>query len=93
VAALPTVIALPHLGADATAGAKTPLAAALAAAYTPAAALAYMVFVLLYTPCIATVGALAQEYGRRVAWITVVYQLVTAWAAAFVVYQVASRLL
>ena len=93
VAALPTVIALPHLGADAGAEAKSPLAAALARAYTPAAGLAYLVFVLLYTPCIATVGALAQEYGRRIAWITVAYQLATAWVAAFVVYQIASRLL
>ncbi|WP_309572268.1 ferrous iron transport protein B [Deinococcus sp.] len=93
VAALPTVIALPHLGADAGADVKSPLAAALARAYTPAAGLAYLVFVLLYTPCIATVGALAQEYGRRIAWITVAYQLATAWVAAFVVYQIASRLL
>ncbi|GHF49172.1 ferrous iron transport protein B [Deinococcus metalli] len=93
VAALPTVIALPQLGTDTTADAQSPLAAALARAFTPAAGLAYLVFVLLYTPCIATVGAMAQEYGRRVAWTTVAYQLATAWVAAFVVYQVASRLL
>ncbi|PNY83050.1 ferrous iron transport protein B [Deinococcus koreensis] len=91
--AIPTVIALPSLGTDTTADAKTPLASALAQAFTPASGLAYLVFVLLYTPCIATVGALAQEYGRRVAWITVAYQLVTAWVAAFVVYQLALRLL
>ncbi|ABF45196.1 ferrous iron transport protein B, GTPase [Deinococcus geothermalis DSM 11300] len=93
VSAIPTVLALPHLGADTSAEAKTPLAAALARAFTPASALAYLVFVLLYTPCIATVGALAQEHGRRVAWTTVAYQLTTAWVAGFLVYQLAVRLL
>ncbi|GAA5531823.1 ferrous iron transport protein B [Deinococcus aluminii] len=93
VSAIPTVLALPSLGADTSTDAKTPLAAALARAFTPASALAYLVFVLLYTPCIATVGALAQEHGRRVAWVTVAYQLATAWIAAFLVYQIAQRLL
>ena len=93
VEAVPTVIALPRLGTDTTSAIKTPLASALAQAFTPASGLAYLVFVLLYTPCIATVGALAQEYGRRVAWITVAYQLATAWVAAFVVYQIAQRLM
>ncbi|WP_019585420.1 ferrous iron transport protein B [Deinococcus apachensis] len=93
VLALPTVLALPSLGADTSADAQTPLAAALARAFSPAGALAYLVFVLLYTPCIATVGALAQEHGRRVAWTTVAYQLATAWVMGFLVYQIASRLL
>ncbi|MBB6017968.1 ferrous iron transport protein B [Deinococcus radiopugnans] len=93
VSALPTVLALPSLSADAGAETKTPLAAALATAFTPASALAYLVFVLLYTPCIATVGAMAQEHGRRLAWATVGWQMLTAWVVAFAVYQVAVRLL
>lgn len=91
--ALPTVVALPSLGADTSADVKSPLASALAQAFTPASGLAYLVFVLLYTPCIVTVGAIAQEHGRKVAWITVAYQLVTAWALAFLTYQVARALL
>lgn len=87
--AIPTIIALPHLGTDTTADQKSPLAAALAKAFTPASGLAYLVFVLLYTPCIVTVGAIAQEHGRRIAWITVAYQLTAAWITAFVVYQLA----
>ncbi len=93
LAAVPTVIALPHLGTDTTADTQTPLALALAKSFTPAGALAYLVFVLLYTPCIATVGALAGEHGRRFAWVTVAWQMATAWAVAFLVYQVAVRLL
>lgn len=93
VSAIPTIIALPHLGADPGADAKTPLAAALAKAFTPAAGLAYLVFVLLYTPCIATVGALAQEHGRRVAWTTVAWQLAVAWLMGLIVYQLAVRVM
>ncbi len=93
VSALPTVLALPSLGADTSADTQTPLAAALARAFTPASALSYLVFVLLYTPCIATVGAMAQEHGRRLAWATVAWQLATAWIVAFAVYQIAVRVL
>ncbi len=89
VQAIPTVLALPSLGADATQDAKSPLAAALARAFSPAAGLAYLVFVLLYTPCIATVGAIQAEHGRRIAWVTVGYQMATAWVAGLIVYQVA----
>lgn len=93
VSAIPTILALPSLNADATGDLNTPLAAALARAFTPASGLSYLVFVLLYTPCIATVGALAQEHGRRFAWTTVTYQLATAWIAAFLVYQLARAVL
>lgn len=93
VSAIPTILALPSLNADATGDLNTPLATALARAFTPASGLSYLVFVLLYTPCIATVGALAQEHGRRFAWTTVAYQLATAWIAAFLVYQIARAVL
>ena len=89
VQAIPTVLALPSLGADATGKVRSPLAAALAKAFTPASGLAYLVFVLLYTPCIATVGAIQAEHGRRIAWITVAYQMATAWVAGLIVFQVA----
>ncbi|MDO4263200.1 MAG: ferrous iron transport protein B [Deinococcus sp.] len=89
VSALPTLAALPSLSAESSAEVGTPLAAALAQAFTPASGLAYLVFVLLYTPCVVTVGAIAQEHGRRVAWVTVAWQLAIAWAAAFVTYRAA----
>lgn len=92
VAALPTVVALPQLGADTAAEEKSPLAAALAQAFTPASGLSYLVFVLLYTPCIVTVGAIAQEHGRRIAWGTVAYQLAAAWVMALLVYRLALAL-
>ncbi|MEA2000716.1 MAG: nucleoside recognition domain-containing protein, partial [Actinomycetota bacterium] len=51
------------------------------------AALAFMVFVLLYTPCLAAVGAFRQEFGTRWMWVSVIGQSVIAWLGAFVVYQ------
>ena len=51
------------------------------------AALAFMVFVLLYTPCVATAGALRHEFGTRLMWLSVTGQLVIAWLGAFVVYR------
>lgn len=56
---------------------------------TTAGALGYLVFVLLYTPCVATVAAIKELVGGRWATIMVVYQLVAAYVLAVLVYQVA----
>lgn len=61
----------------------TPLQGALRAAVSPAGALAYLVFILLYTPCVATVSALRQVVGSRWAAFSVGYQLSLAYALAF----------
>ncbi|MFP4634257.1 MAG: ferrous iron transport protein B [Nitriliruptoraceae bacterium] len=52
-----------------------------------AAAVALMVFVLLYVPCFATVGALKQELGARWALLSVGLSLTVAWLAATTVFQ------
>jgi ferrous iron transport protein B len=52
-----------------------------------AAALAFLVFVLLYTPCMAAVGAIRQETGTRWMWMSIVGQTAVAWAFAVVVFQ------
>lgn len=58
---------------------------------TPASALAFLVFVLLYVPCIATVAAIKKESGsQRWAIFSVVYTTATAWLMAFIVYHIAS---
>lgn len=54
--------------------------------FTTANALAFMIFVLLYFPCIATVTTLRREIGRRWAAFTVVHSLLLAWVAAFLVF-------
>ncbi len=55
---------------------------------TPLAALAYMLFVLIYFPCIATLAAIKQESGSwKWALLAAAYTPVLAWCIAFVVYQ------
>lgn len=51
------------------------------------AALAFMVFVLLYTPCMVTVAAMRHELGGRWTLLSVVGQFVIAWLMALVVFQ------
>ena len=69
----------------------TRLQKALVKSVTPAGALAYMVFILLYFPCIATFVAIKNESGGwKWALVTAVYTIVLAWVAAFITFQVAS---
>ena len=66
---------------------QTRLAAALQTATTPAAALAYMVFALLYFPCMATIAAVRSESGRwRYALFAAAYTTVIAYLAAWGTY-------
>ena len=71
--------------------AETRLQRALVKSVTPAGALAYMVFILLYFPCIATFVAIKQEGGGwKWAILTAVYTIVLAWVAAFITFNLAS---
>ena len=71
--------------------AETRLQRALLKSVTPAGALAYMVFILLYFPCIATFVAIKQEGGGwKWAIFTAVYTIVLAWVAAFITFNLAS---
>ena len=68
----------------------TRLQKALLRSVTPAAALAYMVFILLYFPCIATFVAIKKESGGwKWAVFTAVYTIALAWVAAFVTFRIA----
>ena len=64
---------------------------ALTESVPPAGALAYMVFILLYFPCIATFVAIKNESGGwKWAIITAVYTILLAWVAAFITFRIAS---
>jgi ferrous iron transport protein B len=71
---------------------QTALQAALHDHFTPLQAVAFSVFVLLYTPCMATVGAIRHEFGSRWMWFSMVYMLSVAWIAAVLTYQAGSLL-
>ncbi len=60
---------------------------ALSAIFTPVAAASFLVFTLLYTPCVAAISAVRREMGSGKAAVAVVFlQTGVAWIASFVVY-------
>lgn len=62
----------------------------LGSLFTPLTALVFLVFSLLYTPCVAAVAAVKRELGRRWALIVVLRQCAIAWFAGWVVYLIGS---
>jgi len=58
--------------------------------FTPLTAFGFMVFSLLYVPCMAAVGAIKKEAGWNWAIFATVYTTTTAWVAAVLIYQVGS---
>jgi ferrous iron transport protein B len=58
--------------------------------FSPAAGYAYLLFVLIYFPCIAALGIAIQEMGRGYGWLLAVYLTVLAWAMAVLYYQFAT---
>jgi ferrous iron transport protein B len=65
----------------------TVLSLALREHFTPLSAAALLVFVLLYVPCVATLGAIKHEFGTSWAVLSAAYQTVVAWLMALLVYQ------
>ena len=61
--------------------------------FTPANSWSFMLFVLLYFPCVATVTTLRKEIGGKWAAFTVVNSLVMAWLAAFLAFRVLSLII
>lgn len=58
--------------------------------FSAASALSFMIFILLYCPCIATVTAIVKEtHSWKYGAFSVVYNTLVAWLVAFVAYQIA----
>ena len=70
------------------------LGSALTGVFTPVTAVSFLVFTLLYTPCVAAVATIRRELGSSLkAFGVVLLQCSVAWAAAFVAYHVGMLLL
>jgi len=65
----------------------TALSHALQEQFTSLSAMSMLVFVLLYVPCVATLGAIKHEFGTSWAVTSAVYQTAVAWIVAFMIYQ------
>jgi len=55
-----------------------------------AGAFAYLLFILLYIPCVSTMAAIRQEANNKLMWFSVVWSFVLAYAAAVFFYQLAT---
>ena len=60
------------------------------AGFTSLTAFSFLLFVLLYFPCVATIATLRREAGKGWAWFTVFHSLALAWLVSFLVYQIGS---
>lgn len=58
--------------------------------FTPIVSLAFMMFILIYFPCVAVIAAIRKEANWGWAIFTMVYTTALAWLVAFLVYQVGS---
>ncbi|MCI6353432.1 MAG: ferrous iron transport protein B [Firmicutes bacterium] len=68
--------------------------AAITSLFTTRSAISFLVFTLLYTPCIAAVATIRRELESRIKTVGVVLlQCVVAWLAAYIAYAVGGLLL
>ena len=67
------------------------LGTVLPSIFTGLSAVSFLVFTLLYTPCVASVATIKKELGSRVKTVGVVFmQCAVAYLAAFIVYSIGS---
>jgi len=72
---------------------ETAIGAALAASITPVSGLAFMAFVLIYVPCLATIGVIKQETGSwKWVGVTVLYELILAYIVGLMIVGVGSAM-
>lgn len=70
------------------------LSAMLNSIFTPLSAFSFLTFILLYMPCVAAFAATKRELGSmKYAVLTAVYQTLTAFVMATIVYQVGSLII
>ncbi|NEZ46947.1 ferrous iron transport protein B [Clostridium niameyense] len=69
------------------------LAVTLTNHFTPLSAYAFLVFVLLYTPCISVVATMKKEYGHKMAVFSTIYQVTLAWMVSFLVYNLGTLII
>ncbi|MFN3975889.1 MAG: ferrous iron transport protein B [Aquificaceae bacterium] len=68
------------------------LRSVIAKSLSPASALAFMVFLLLYTSCLGTVATMWREVGKRFALLFLAYSLLIGWFLGLLAYRIGSFL-
>jgi ferrous iron transport protein B len=67
---------------------QSALRGAIAGSMGPAAALSFMILMLLYNSCLAVASVMAKEIGRKESLAFLVYSFALGWGVAFVVYRI-----
>lgn len=68
------------------------LATMLPSFYSALAAYSFLVFVLLYVPCVSTIGAMKKEFGTKLTVFSFTFQCVLAWVCSFIVFSIGTLL-
>lgn len=58
--------------------------------FTPLVSIGFMLFILIYFPCVAVIAAIRKEANWKWAVFTMIYTTALAWLVAFAVYQIGS---
>lgn len=56
--------------------------------FTPLTSYVFLVFVLLYPPCISALGTMKKEYGNKMALFSLCYQIALAWIVSFIIFRI-----
>ncbi len=80
---VPTAFEVEEEGSDS-------LRSLIAQSISPASALAFMVFLLLYTSCLGTVAVMWREAGKGFALVFLAYSLLLGWLFGFFAYRIGS---
>lgn len=56
-------------------------------------AYSFLVFVLLYTPCVSVIGTMKKEYGTKTTLFSIAYQLTLAWIVSFIIFNIGSMII
>lgn len=91
--AVPGLIGLSFADAAAEAEENAGLASIIVKTTTPAAAFAYMIYVLLYMPCVGTIATLKNEFGWKWTAFSCIYSLIVAWILAVASYHIVGWIL
>ncbi|TYB31174.1 MAG: ferrous iron transport protein B [Candidatus Mcinerneyibacterium aminivorans] len=65
---------------------ETALTRKLRDEFTPLSAYSYMVYILLFIPCVVVMGAIYQEFGPRILMMSIGLTLVAPWIVSFIIY-------
>ena len=61
--------------------------------FTPLVSFGFMIFILIYFPCVAVIAAIKKEANWGWAIFTMVYTTVIAWVLSFAIYQIGSLII